>query len=385
MEQKSIKAKIKKTFGICLFLISGTAFPILNNAILNFNVSWENNVEIQFRKPWFQNCLMFVCMCFFLVFNIIKKRCGCGDEAAHLSDMDRFRLFRFCAIPSIIYIIATILQNYALLYMSTTVWQLFHGFQLLFTTLFAVTYRKQQLFLYDWLGLFVTILGMCVAGVGIMLRQENKGDVFNVFIAFILVIFSHGLKGFQTILEEKLTHDHNVSPIDLIGIEGFWGSYITILICIPICNVLNPTLGVGLYENTREAFSMLNKSRKLTILLIFYMITITIYSYGGVLVTSQESAVHRSMYELARPFLVWITSTLTYYITKSPDYGDKLDKYSAFELIGFGICVLGIIIYNRIWKLPCFVYSMFEEEHDELMSLNNEFIPSDNSQPPPSQ
>lgn len=379
MQQNLIKAKLKNLFGICLFLISGTAFPILNNAILNFNVPWKNNVEIQFRKPWFQNCMMFVCMCVFLIFYFTKNKCQCKKETINSSEMVGFRLFRFCSIPSIIFIIATILQNYGLLYMSTTVWQLFHGFQLLFTTLFAVTYRKQQLFLYDWLGLFVTILGMCFAGVGIMLRQESEGEVSKVFIAFILVIFSHGLKGFQTILEEKLTHDYNVSPIDLIGIEGFWGSYITILICIPICNILNPTLGVGLYENTGEAFAMLKSSKKLTILLICYMITITIYSYGGVLVTSQESAVHRSLYELARPFLVWIASTLTYYITKSPLYGDKLDKYSAFELVGFGICVLGIIIYNRIWKLPCFVYSGTDEETSELMSLNNELVQENNN------
>lgn len=371
---EKLPRKAARISSLIVLFIAGGAFPVLNNAILGIPFPWRNGLYIEFQKPWFQNCMMFMGMALFIVPSFVMHRCRCSRETD--GPVQCGFIFRAVAIPSILNIIATLLQNYALMYMSTTAWQLFHGFQMLFTTLFAVTYRKQQLLLIDWLGLFVTVLGMCFAGVGSLLRgiDNETSSITTVFIALLLVILSHGLKSFQFILEEQLTHDSGVTPLDLTAYEGIWGTYLCVFVCMPITNILNPMSGVGIYENTLEAFELLSYSGTLVLLLVFYIISITAYNYAGVYVVSYSSAIHRGIYEMIRPFIVWIISTVTYYITKIDAAGEKMDENSAFEMVGFGICVLGMVIYNRILKLPCFTYSPNMDDNDDLESIADNLI-----------
>ena len=327
---------------------------------------WKYGLQLRFSKPWFTNWLMFSGMalfCFPIIFRIIY------NKTKHRPYEEfNWSLFRSCATPSILYIIATVLQNYSLMYMPVTIWQVFFGFQLLFTTLIAVTYRKQQLFLVDWLGLFVSVLGISISGVAGLLRglTNTQSSITTIFFMFIIAIFSHGIKSLETILEEKIMHDNKMTGFHMTALEGIWGFYCLTFICLPICNAVPATDGLGIHEDTAETIQQLGYSTSLLLSVLFYVALVTAFTYFGLQVTEQYSAIHRNMYETVRPLFVWVLSTAARYITNIQDVGEDIDKYSALELTGFFISLFGSLIYNRVLRFPCFIYAEIAQE--ELIS-----------------
>jgi len=357
-----------KYLAIGMFFVCGSFVTVLNSIILKNSYPWRYNTYLQFKKPWFQNWIMFIGMSIFFIPNTIKylrKRKESEDGVSI------FVLFRESSLPSLLYILATVLQNYALIYMPPTVWQVFFGFQILFTTLFAVTYRKQHLYLVDWLGLFISVAGMSFTGVAALLRgtdTSTDSEVTTIFFMFIIAIFSHGVKSFQTILEERLLHDRKITGSELTGLEGIWGFYVSTFISLPICNVLSPGGRLGLYENTLESFEMISMSAVLRNLLIGFFISVTLFSYSGLLITEFSTAIHRNMYEIIRPLPVWLLSLAARYLTGIEGVGETVDRYTILEMAGFAISVIGSIIYNRVWRFGCFLYVETNETDTKLNS-----------------
>ena len=157
---------------IILFFVAGSVLPVINGQILRTSVSWRFGLSLQFQKPWFQLWITYFGMSMFFLTTLVQKK---RAKEAHkiiqkITIPIDFKIFRQVALPSICSILVNYLQNKALIYLPVTVWQMFFGFQVLFTTLFAVTYRKQQLFLVDWMSLFISVAGMCFIGVGALLR-----------------------------------------------------------------------------------------------------------------------------------------------------------------------------------------------------------------------
>ena len=348
--------------GVVFFFLTGSLVSIVNSTMLKKEYPWKYGLVLRFSKPWFTNWLMFSGMALFsfpIIFRIVY------NKTKHIPyEGFNWSLFRSCATPSILYIIATVLQNYSLMYMPVTIWQVFFGFQLLFTTLIAVTYRKQQLFLVDWLGLFVSVLGISLSGVAGLLRGLNntQSSITTIFFMFIIAIFSHGIKSLETILEEQIMHDNKMTGFHLTALEGIWGFYCLTFICLPICNAVPPSDGLGIYENTAETIQQLGYSLSLLFSVLFYVVLVTAFTYFGLQVTEQYSAIHRNMYETVRPLFVWVLSTAARYITNIKDVGEDIDKYSALELTGFFISLLGSLIYNRVLRFPCFIYAEIAQE-----------------------
>lgn len=333
-------------------LLFGSTFSILTNVILSFPFPWKYKLSLPFEKPGFEVFIFYIGKLLMIIPVYLIKRKN-EKKAFEWSDLEHFRQ---CFKPTFFDILSTYLQNYALLSMPTTVWQMFHGFQILFTTVVAVTMRHQQLFLSDWLGLFLTVAGICVTG-SVSLVRGIAADNYNIssmFFSIILVFFSHGLKSFQVILEEQLTHDVGLFPSEVIAFEGIWGTSIVGLVLLPLFNILHP--GTLFYENFPEVFTMFTYSNMLIIYLVLYIINSAAHQYFSLAMISISSAIHRILYEMIQIPIVWLLSTVLYYTTNMDEIGEKLDSYSFSELIGFGIAVCGTLIYNHVIKFPCFTY-----------------------------
>ena len=374
MDSAVARSKPFRWTHLTLLFLGGSVYPVINNVILYFNFPYKYGLTLGFMKPYFINAIIYLGMSL-LFFPALVKNCCCNKNA----DADKphgLLLFKRLAVPSLLFLISSSIQSYALVYMPTTVWQLFHGFQVLFTTLFAVTYRHQKLFLVDWLGLFATVSGICVGGVASMLRgiANSETSIVSLFTSFILVILAHGIRSFQTIKEEEATHDLKADPNAVVASEGIWCFFLHLTILTPITNILPISLGVGLYESTISSFEQLKCSSLLCWLLVGLFVTSTIYNYAGVVVTSFSSAIHRNLYEMVRPFLVWIFSVVTYYVTKNENLGEKIDGYSVIELVGFILAVVGTLVYNRFIKLPCFVYNELTDTESDENSLSHNLI-----------
>lgn len=405
-----------KTFTYIMILVfffaTGGMMPVLNSVVLRTKWAYKYGLTLKFQKPFFSTFAMFLGMSIFSVqflITFIKSKCKktkkreteshSEQTVSSMASMDAVNavqlettprnskkneindesvfswiVFRDVCLPSIMHLAASILQTYSLMYMPTTVWQVFHGFQVLFTTLFAVTYLKQQLFLVDWLGLFINVSGICFTGVAGLLRGIKKSDdsISTIFLMFILSILSHGIKSLQTVLEEKILKTHNLASVKLISYEGLWGLYFMLLIVMPAVFALpvsNP-----LYEDVIETGVELTYSRGLIITFLSYTVVVTLFTFAGVLVTSHSTAIHRNMYETLRPLAVWVLSVMFQYVMDKADIDEEIDKYTILELIGFAVSVVGSLIYNRVWRCGCFIYSDINNDADASRELLTESL-----------
>jgi hypothetical protein len=340
-----------------LFFFFGSVFPVLNSMILRARFPWHNGLTLQFAKPYFQLTAEFIGMALFIIPSVVYQRLR-STTPGYLVVSMRFDLFPKIVFPSLCNIASTGLQNNALLSIPVTVWQIFYGFRVLVVTLFAVTYRNQQLFLVHWLGLFVTVSGMAFSAVAAFCRPIGKAtnSVSDLFFAFIIAIASHGIQAFQSILEEKLLHDEGINGATLTAYEGIWGSFFCLLIILPVCAIFNPTHSFGLYENTIETFEMFSLSGNLVCAVVLFVFVVTFYSYFGIAITELSTAIHRNIYEVLRPLPIWILNTLVHYLTQKEEIGEPIDRWAALELTGFGVSVLGLCIFNKMLRFPCFTY-----------------------------
>ena len=344
----------KRIFYIISFILFGSLYPVLSSVILTSSWPYKKKLTMRFKKPWFQMWLMNLAMCFFILPGLIHSILSKDKNNKYTF----LHLLRVTGIPSICSIFSVVLQNYGLLSMPPTVWQVFFGFKILFACLFAMTIRKQQLFIVDWLGLFVSVAGMSFSGVAALLRgasPDTVNDVSETFFAFIIVIISHGVSAFQSILEEKILRTTNMGPSQLTGLEGLWGFFLGTFVALPFFNIVSVQNSLGLYENTIETFQLLGKSGLLIGLLIIYMVSISLYQYFGIGVTELSTALQRNIYEILRPFFVWILSLIAQRFTETVN--EPLDKYTPLEIGGFFLSLIGLFIYNGIIRFSCFIYS----------------------------
>jgi hypothetical protein len=341
-----------------LFFTFGSVFPVLNSAILRAEFPWHNGLTLAFRKPYFQLTAEFVGMALFIIPSVIYQRLR-SHAAGYLVVSMNFDLFPKTVFPSLCNIISTGLQNHALLSIPATVWQIFYGFRVLVVTIFAVASPAQHLLLAHWLGLFVTVSGMAFSGVAALRRgmQKATDSVSDLFFSFILAIASHGVQGLQNILEEKLLHGEGINSATLTAFEGIWGSFVCVLIILPICATFNPTHSFGFYENTFETFEMFRLSRNLVAVIVFFVIVVTLYSYSGIAVTELSTALHRNIFEVIRPLPIWVLNTLVHHLSHNPRLGEPVDLWTLLELTGFGVYVLGLCIFNGWLRFPCFTFT----------------------------
>lgn len=366
------KCQVARGITILLFFIFGAFVPVLNSLILKREYPLGNGLSVKFKKPWFQNCTMYLGMIFFLIPMILRqKRKGNKED---MSLIGNFEMLKKVSGISILSILSSGLLNFTLIYLPTSVWQMFYGFQLLFATLFAITYRKHQLYLVDWLGLFITVGGMCCAGVASLLRgvARDEVEITSIFFSFIAAIIAHGFQAFQTILEEQFIHDMNVSPYQLCAFEGLWGFYLCALIVLPILSIIPRDSFIQMYEDNLESLKMLKYSWVLCVLLVSYIIVVTFFNYFSLEVIHKMSAIHRNLFDTMRPLPVWVINGFAYLITKDSSTDIEYDEYTYIEVFGFAVCVIGAFIFNRNIRFPCFFYVGDEEQLvDDVSASSN--------------
>ena len=73
---------------------------------------------------------------------------------------------------------------------------------------------------------------------------------------------------------------------------------------------------------------------------IVFIITIGLYGYFGVTITKYYSSLTRSTIDISKLILIWVISMCIGW-----------ESFSWVELIGCVLVVLGIVVYNEIFKI----------------------------------
>jgi hypothetical protein len=218
----------------------------------------------------------------------------------------------------------------------------------------------------DWFGIFVVVLGIILVGFSAILgdsqsSKKNASQSMQI-IAMVFVLFSQALQAVRAVAEEKILHDIDADPPEIIGFEGTWGLYVLTLVGLPLANILPENLGEGIYEDSVESFMMIGSSFELTLLMIGYFLAVCFYNVSGLVLCGYTSALHRTIYDSLRSITTWATSVFVYYVWRGSGAGETLSIWSLVRLAGFALMVVGSLIYQRMLKIPCCKADEYQDE-----------------------
>lgn len=170
-----------------------------------------------------------------------------------------------------------------------------------------------------------------------------------------MVVAGQVVTASQMVAEEKLLKDVKLPAMKIVGYEGVWGSLVCMLVVFPICYFAGG-------EDAIDSVVMVENSTPLLCLVLTYIFSCATYNFAGMTVTSQLSAVHRTMLEATRTAGIWAIDLFVYYCVPGPkpgehvSFGEAWMPYSWLQLVGFGLLVVGQLVYSEVIRLPFFYY-----------------------------
>ena len=102
----------------------------------------------------------------------------------------------------------------------------------------------------------------------------------------------------------------------------------------------------GKIEDIFDAFYMLFHSWKVAAVVLTDATLMLFYNVFGMEVTENLSAVHRVVIETLRTLCVWVADLLIYYVFSGGTLGEAWTKFSFIQLLGFGLLIVGTLVYN---------------------------------------
>lgn len=313
----------------------------------------------KFEKAWWQVLAMFIgmlgCLLVYWWRKIVNK--NAKDERLGLlkdqgeSGLNWKTMIRIIP-PSMCDMTATGLMNIGLIFIPASIWQLMRGSMIVFSSIFSVVFLKRKLHGYNWFGVLVAVIAMVMVGAAcIESGAESSKDTSKQALGIIMVVLAQIIQAAQIVIEEFLLSNVKAHPALIVGVEGFWGCMVTIIVVLPIVYFIPEPYG----ENTLDTFDKLGASFTLIWVSFIYILVILGYNLFGMMVTQQYSAVVRTIMEALRTLFIWMTDLFIYYAI-SKDHGEKLSAWSLLELAGFGMLIFGTVVYRKVLVLPWFTY-----------------------------
>ena len=345
--------------------LTGSLYPLLGRIVMTSKFPWKNDLELEFRKPFFHVLLYFLIPSVLIFPWVLTCR-----TRKTLSGMDCVKTYRVAALPAILNCIATYGEFISLLAMPTIVWQSFHSWQVLFVPVFMFLSRQMPLYFNEWIGLFVVVIGIAVCGVSSLLRSiHNKGETSQMFFSYIIMIFSCAVRAYQCVYEQKLLKVGGFTSLQLTAFEGTWGFCLTLLIVVPLVNILS--VDNMLYENTVEVFEFVSRSATLVLLEILFAVSAGVTMYLSMVLVDKVGPSTRFSVEVVRPIIVLIGSYIAHYSSNISTVGEEFDRFSSGEVIGMSVSLLGVFMSSRILQFPCLAY---QEPDDGSDMVSQEFV-----------
>ena len=334
----------------------------------------------KFKKPWFQTNSLFIGMfCALIVYevqklldrkkqkNVDSLQSVDNDEQSAVQQTTSKKMYFAVAAPAACDLLATSLMNIGLLSIQASVWQMLRGSMVLFSSIFCAFVLKRPHYPYMWWSVLLIIIALTIVGVAAV-SSTGVGkpgvSMSSVIIAICLTVGSQLIQASQIVVEDFLMHDLTASPIQIVGLEGMWGTIFTICIFLPIIQFTGnvKSEGNGVHEDTIDTFKMIGNNPTILAFVIIYVIVILLYNVFGMYVTSVTSAVIRTILEGLRTLCIWVVELVIFYSTGNPDLGEEWTIFSYMQLAGFILLFTGMLLYNKIIRLPIFKYPTEESQ-----------------------
>ncbi|CAD8177304.1 unnamed protein product [Paramecium octaurelia] len=346
-----VKNSEKSKHFINILLVGMVIIGTLNTLVYKYqNTTVIDGVS--FMHPYMQGLCMFIgeaiCLVFYFVFNM----------KVEVDPNKQIGGFRRLAIPALFDVITASLQNVALNFIPSSIFQMMRGGLMIVTAAFSKFVLKKKLSLQQSIGILWAIIGIFIVGLSNFIYREQSKSDFSweiKLISILLIILSLFTQATSYIYEEKLFLSYNYHVFYVVGMEGMWG-ILTLGIIIPILNFIPCNFrdgcvyrnDKGYFESSDLFFYQLGSDLWLTLSVILGIFSITLYNIFGVNVTKHASSLTRSVVDTLRTIFIWaiglVVTTTTSRVWENTSYLANL-----IELIGFCILVLGNLIYKEIF------------------------------------
>lgn len=324
-----------------------------------------------FAKPLFQNWAMFLAMTGCLVIYEINKRRGTYGERMPLKgnngnggalSRDDPRVYYMVAVPAACDFIATYLMAVGLLWINASIWQMIRGSLVFFSALIRLTVLKKSIHNFQWFGIFMVMTALCVIGFACIQGSAESAVSTSTptqkALGIGLVFLAQMVQACQTVIEEYLLHDIKATPMQVVGLEGFWGFILCTFVAMPFTQLVSME---GIHEDNLDTFTLVGSNPQCLLEAFVYVVVILGFNIFAMKLTQHLNAVTRNIIDTARTMFIWITLTVVHY-TVSPDYGEDWNNWCWMQLGGFGILIFGLFTYYSVFELPCFLYPSAEME-----------------------
>lgn len=236
-------------------------------------------------------------------------------------------LEQYCQLPELLLILPTLcdcmsstLMNLGLIYISASIFQMLRGSIVIFTGIISTIFLKKRYSLQKWLSLIVIFLGIVVVG----FTNDNYDSTY---IGIILIILAQIFSASQYVLEEKILVKYNISTLLSVGIEGIFGTIITIILAIIF-------QGIDVYDSI-DGLKQLFSIPLLYITSICSLFTISLSNWFGLCITKNISSTSRSTIDICRTLIIWIVSLSLHW-----------EVFKLLQVVGFSVMICGIILFN---------------------------------------
>lgn len=409
----------KAIIGIVGMLIFGTGTMISSKLMLDTSAcpiyyDWEYQADYEpwehgqcppevvrkFEKPWFQTACMFSAM-LICIFGFIGKelcarrkaqrlaaRAAQDAEVALIPTDDQestevpqpvtttprpniktwafWKPYTLIALPAIFDMIATSVMTMGLMYIDVSVMQMLRGTMVVFTSVMNVLFMRRRVRLYQWVAIIGTVTACALVGVSCILSsvgsttaQPWDKQLFGCF----LVVISQLIQSGQIVTEDFLLSDIDADPLQIVGMEGFWGLIVTVVIVFPLLKwgVSGPDHGSN--EDFVDTFYMIVDNPLIILFVVLYFVSILFLNWAGMIVTAETSSVVRTIFEAIRTAAIWVTDLLIYYVFAPHSvYGEAWTTYSWLQLAGFVLLIFSSQVYNGYCKYPRIFKYEFQDD-----------------------
>jgi len=269
------------------------------------------------------------------------------------------------------------LGSIGLLWVDASIWQMMRGAIIIFGAILSLTVLKRKLFLHNWLGITLVVIGLVLVGASGFLKNSNSDsnvDPKLFLVGIVLVIAAQLIQASQMIIEELLLKKRHFEPLNVVFMEGFWGVVIMSLVVFPALALVHaPAVSPDLYPTARtnpvfdifseNLFDSIYQMMQQPIFFVecfIILFSIAFFNFFGLSLTRYLSTVHRTLIDACRTVTVWLFQVILFYVGL-PNAGEQLGYYSIIQLTGFLFLVTGTIIYNEVLKIPCSTYQKVED------------------------
>lgn len=307
--------------------------------------------------------------------------------------VSEFKAFLYIGIPAMFDLVGSGLMFIGLLFLSASIWQMLRGSMIVFGAIISVFALGRKLYAFNWLGVGICVVGIVAVGASSLLNSSSQAggehasaaESHKAMLGMIMVVAGQVVTASQMVAEEKLLKDVCLPPMKIVGYEGVWGCLACIFVVFPLVYAM-PGSDNGHMEDEGDSLVMLENNSSLQALVMLYIFSCATYNFSGMSVTSQLSAVHRTMLEATRTAFIWAVDLFVYYCVDSTiNFGEAWMPYSWLQLVGFGLLIVGQMVYSGVIRIPGAYYPppAPEAAWESPASLRSPFSPMGQFQPPP--